>query len=135
MPNYKTALQTDLSDETTDVPDRVANSYRKTGPLHMKLIQWHLKNNWRVPESLEKAIPISRLLHPHLKKKMFKVNHYTPSSITPKSLQMHQKKGGGSSKGNLVPSRKSVAYKLPGTKGGFLDPMRVLCKVHICADV
>ena len=35
------------------------------------------------------------------------------------------KEGWGSSKGNLVPSRKSVAYKLPGTKGGFLDPMRV----------
>ena len=26
----------------------------------------HLKNNWRVPESLEKVIPIPRSLHPHL---------------------------------------------------------------------
>ena len=34
--------------------------------LHMKPIQWHLKNNWRVPESLEKVIPIPRSLHPHL---------------------------------------------------------------------
>ena len=34
--------------------------------LHMRPIQWHLKNNWRVPESVEKVIPIPRSLHPHL---------------------------------------------------------------------
>ena len=32
----------------------------------MRPIQWHLKNNWRVPESLEKIIPLPRSLHPHL---------------------------------------------------------------------
>ena len=37
------------------------------GRLHMRPIQWHLKNNWRVPESLEKVIPLPRSLHPHLK--------------------------------------------------------------------
>ena len=37
------------------------------GWLHMRSIQWHLKNNWRVPESLEKVIPVPRSLHPHLK--------------------------------------------------------------------
>ena len=36
------------------------------GRLHMRPIQWHLKNSWRVPESLEKVIPIPRSLHPHL---------------------------------------------------------------------
>ena len=36
------------------------------GRLNWRPIQWHLKNNWRVPESLEKVIPISRFLHPHL---------------------------------------------------------------------
>ena len=36
------------------------------GRLHMKPLQWHLKNNWRVPESLEKIIPLPRSLHPHL---------------------------------------------------------------------
>ena len=36
------------------------------GRLHMRPIQWHLKNNWRVPESLEKVIPVPRSLHPHL---------------------------------------------------------------------
>ena len=37
------------------------------GRLHMRPIQWHLKNNWRAPESLEKVIPVPRSLHPHLK--------------------------------------------------------------------
>ena len=37
------------------------------GRHHMRPIQWHFKNNLRVPESLEKVIPVPRLLHPHLK--------------------------------------------------------------------
>ena len=37
------------------------------GRLHMRPIQWHLKNNWHVPESLQKVIPIPRSLHPHLR--------------------------------------------------------------------
>ena len=36
------------------------------GRLHMCPIQWHLKSNWRIPESLEKRIPLPRSLHPHL---------------------------------------------------------------------
>ena len=34
------------------------------GQFHMRLIQWHHKHNWRVPESLKKVIPIPRSLHP-----------------------------------------------------------------------
>ena len=37
------------------------------GRLHMRPIQWHLKNNWRVPESLETVIPVPKSLHPHLR--------------------------------------------------------------------
>ena len=37
------------------------------GLLHMTPTQWYLKNNGRVPESLEVVIPVPRLLHPHLK--------------------------------------------------------------------
>ena len=37
------------------------------GWLHMRPIQWHLRNNWRVPETLEKVIPIPKSRHPHLK--------------------------------------------------------------------
>ena len=36
------------------------------GRLHMRPIQWHLKNNWRVPKSLEMVILIPWSLHPHL---------------------------------------------------------------------
>ena len=36
------------------------------GRLHMRPIQWHLKSNWRVPEALDKIIPVPRSLHPHL---------------------------------------------------------------------
>ena len=37
------------------------------GRLHMRPIQWHLKNNWRIPETLEKVIPIPKSLHLHLR--------------------------------------------------------------------
>ena len=37
------------------------------GRLYMRPIQWHLKRNWHIPESLEKNIPIPASLHPHLK--------------------------------------------------------------------
>ena len=37
------------------------------GRLHIRPIQWHLKNNWRVPESLEKVIPVLKSLHPYLR--------------------------------------------------------------------
>ena len=36
------------------------------GRLHVRPIQWHLKRHWRIPESLEKVIPIPSSLHPHL---------------------------------------------------------------------
>ena len=36
------------------------------GRLHMRPIQWLLKNNWRVPESLEKVIPNSQVPAPPL---------------------------------------------------------------------
>ena len=37
-----------------------------SGRLHMRPIQWHLKANWYVPESLEKLIPISKSFRRHL---------------------------------------------------------------------
>ena len=37
-----------------------------SGRLHMRPIQWHLKNHWHVPEVLEKRIPLPRCLYPHL---------------------------------------------------------------------
>ena len=37
------------------------------GQLHMRPIQWHLKNNWSVPETMERVIPIPKSLYPHVK--------------------------------------------------------------------
>ena len=68
------------------------------GRLHMRLIQWHLKNNWRVPETLEKVICIPRSLHPHLKRWLQKENILQGQPLHPFShalqiLQTHQKGG------------------------------------------
>ena len=65
------------------------------GRLHMRPIQWHLKNNWRVPESLEKVIPILSSLHPHLKwwlqeDKVRQGQPLHPLNMLCKSLQMHK---------------------------------------------
>ena len=61
------------------------------------------------------------------KKTFFKANHYTPLIMLSKSLQMYQRRVGRSLRGtyckeNLVPSRKQVAHKLSGTKGGLSGP-------------
>ena len=53
------------------------------GRLHMRPIQWHLKNNWRVPESLEKVIPIPRSLHPHLQWWLLEDNVLTGQPLHP----------------------------------------------------
>ena len=53
------------------------------GRLHMRPIQWHLKNNWPVPESLEKVIPISRPLHPHLRLWLEEANVLTGQPLHP----------------------------------------------------
>ena len=37
-----------------------------SGHLHMRPVQWHLKQHWHVPKSLEKVIPLPHSLHPHL---------------------------------------------------------------------
>ena len=88
------------------------------GQLHMKQIQWHLKNNWRVPESVEKVIPFIRSLHSLNMvvpgRKCSSRPTITPTHLCSENLYKRIKKGwallrGTHSKGNLVPSRKQVA--------------------------
>ena len=85
----------------TIVPDRVTDSYRDASALrlHMRPIQWHLKNNWRVQETLEKVISIPKSPHPHLRWWLEEDHVLTGQPLHPlkmlcKSLQMDQKKGG-----------------------------------------
>ena len=49
----------------------------------MRPIQWHLKNNWKVPESLEKVIPVPRSLHPHLQWWLVEKNVLTGQPLHP----------------------------------------------------
>ena len=37
------------------------------GRLHLRLLQWHLKNHWKTPASLETLIPLTAQLAPHLR--------------------------------------------------------------------
>ena len=69
------------------------------GRLHMRPIQWHLKNNWMVLESLEIVFPIPKSLHPHLRRWLKEDNVLQGQPLHAlkmlcKSLQTHQKKGG-----------------------------------------
>ena len=63
------------------------------GRLHIRPMQWHLKNNWRVPESLEKVIPVPRSLHPHLQWWLQEENVLTVQPLHPVKHAL-QKKGG-----------------------------------------
>ena len=54
------------------------------GRLHMRPIQWHLKQHWRIPESLEKVIPIPRSLYPHLQWWLQKDNVLTGQPLHPR---------------------------------------------------
>ena len=67
--NTETAIPTDLSGPTVHVIDRSANSHRKASspwPTTYATLGVASQNNCRVPESLEKVIPIPGSLHPHL---------------------------------------------------------------------
>ena len=55
------------------------------GLLHMRLIQWYLKNYWRIPQSVEKVIPIPRSLHLHLNWWLQDVNVYQGQTLHPRS--------------------------------------------------
>ena len=103
------------------------------GRLHMRPMQWHLKNNRRVPESLEKVIPITRSLHLHLQWWLQEDNVLTGQALHPlkHALQIFtdaSKEGWGASlkrmhcKRVLVPTRKQAAYKLSGTKSSVSSP-------------
>ena len=84
--NTGNTVTTGLSGLAVNVSDRLLTATEKQvhlGLLHMRPIQWHLKNNWRVPESLEKVIPIPRSLSPHLQWWLKEVNVLTGQPLHP----------------------------------------------------
>ena len=65
-----------LPGPTIHVPHRSTHSNRKASPLRATAHETHTvalgkktkkQKNWRVPESLEKVIPVPKSLHPHLR--------------------------------------------------------------------
>ena len=63
-------VQSGVPGQAVHVPYRPSNSHRKTSPAGATSYEAHTvagPYNWRVPESLEKVIPVPRSLHPHLK--------------------------------------------------------------------
>ena len=106
------------------------------GLLHMRPIQWHLKNNWKVPESLEKVISIPRSLHPHLQWWLQEDNVLTGQPLHPikHALQIFtdaSTEGWGAhlnertARGAWSLSRKQSAYQIPRTQGSFSSLKRV----------
>ena len=106
------------------------------GRLYVRPIQWHLKQNWRVPGSLEMVVPVPSTGPPPFKmvaggKQCAPKSTIIPTKTGSAIVYRHIKRRLGRSlkrshcKGNLVPSRKQATHKLPGTKGGLLFPKRV----------
>ena len=93
----------------------------------MRPIQWHLKRHWRVPESLEKEIPVPKVPSPAPSMvdqgdKCLTRPASAPFASCHSNLYRCLKRRLGCSlrrlhsKRHLVSSRKSPSYKLPGTK-------------------
>ena len=106
------------------------------GRLHMRPIQWHLKKHWRVPESLEKEIPIPRSL-PSVpavvdpRGKCPKGSALTPPATRSSNLYRRLKRRLGCSlrrlhsKRYLVSARKQVAHKLLRTKSRVVSTKKI----------
>ena len=101
------------------------------GHLHMRPIQWHLKNNWRVPETMEKTIPIPKSLHPHLKWWLEESNVFTgqPTETCAADLYRHIKRRVGRSlkrahgKGKLVTSESKLHINYLELKSVLSGPL------------
>ena len=95
----------------------------------MRPIQWHLKNNSRVPESLEKnsnsKVPAPPLAMMAKGKQRSHRPTITPNKACSANLYRHIKRRVGHSlklthcKRVLVPTRKQAAHKLSGTKSSL----------------
>ena len=92
------------------------------GRLHMRPIQYHLKNNWRVPESLVKVIPITKTFYPHLKWWQEESSVLQGHPLHP--LQ-HAVLTDASKAGWGAHLNEQAAYKLFGTKSSLSSLKRV----------
>ena len=99
------------------------------GRLHMRPIQWHLKNNWQIPETLEKVIPIPSSLHPLTmvtrRRQRSLGPTVTPNKTCSATLYRCIKRRVGHllkrihCQRSLVTAGKQATHKLPRVKGGL----------------
>ena len=81
-------FQTKLPGQELHVSDWTAHSHREAGPLRQAAHETASvapKNHWRIPESLEKEIPIPRSLHPHLQWRTQETNVLAGQPLNPLS--------------------------------------------------
>ena len=111
------------------------------GRLHMRPLQWHLKNNWRVPESLREDYSPTKNPAPSLtmvarRRQCASRSTITPSKTCSADIYRRIKRRVGPSlkrvhcKGVLVSARKQAAHKLSGTKGSLPGLKRVPKHMH-----
>ena len=103
------------------------------GQLHMRPIQWHLENNWRVPRVTRKGDPSPQIAPFPSKvvargKQCAARSTITPSRTCSANIYRCIKRRVGLSlrrahcKGNFVPSRKQFTHKPSRAKAVFLAP-------------
>ena len=104
------------------------------GRLHMRPIQWHLKRNWRIPESLHKRIPLPRSLHPHLQWWLQEDNVLTGQPLHPLQHALQIFTDASLKRAYcqriLVPTGKQIAHKLLGVKSSLSGSKRVPKGMH-----
>ena len=96
----------------------------------MRLIQWHLKNNWRLSESLENVITIPRSLHKIVAGGNQCASRSTiiPTKTCSANLYRWMKRRVRCSNEQTARGTWSLletSYKLSETKGGLSGPKRV----------
>ena len=106
------------------------------GRLHMRPIQWHLKNNWRVPEIFRKGYPPTHVLAPPPTmvaggRQCAPRTSLTPFATRSADIYRRIKRRVGRSlkrahcKRPLVGAGKQSAHKLPGTESSLPSLKRI----------
>ena len=106
------------------------------GRLHMRPFQFHLKEHWRYPQSLDNLLPWTEAIAAHLDWWQNPSNVMKGADLHPKdhSIQLFtdaSKEGVGCSlrskfyKGSVVRSGKKATHKCPRIEGGLPGPSRL----------
>ena len=104
-----------------------------SGRLHMRPIQWHLKNHWHIPETFAESHPYPQIpssppaLVVKRRKRPARPKPAPPSSRGSDLYRCIKPRLGHTfrrlyRKGRLVCAGKQTAYQFPGIESGFIGP-------------